>query len=250
MDKIEKRLQDIIDRFEQIESELCNENLTQEDLVKLSKERSDMVDLTQAISKKFEFQKQIPDLKVIIDENSDEELVTMAREELYEINGQLIQIDEQIKILLLPKSEEDRKNAMVEIRAGAGGEEAALFAGVLFKIYQKYAENQGWKTELMSISESNLDGFKEVVFSVIGKDVFSKLKYESGVHRVQRVPETESSGRIHTSTVTVAVLPEVDEIDIKIDEKELRIDVFRASGAGGQHVNTTESAVRITHIYV
>jgi peptide chain release factor 1 len=173
-------------------------------------------------------------------------LKEMAELELLEIKEKILDLETKIKIFMLPKDEADEKNAIIEIRAGTGGQEAAIFAGDLFSMYQKVATNNGWKTEVISISEGDAGGYKEIVFSVTGKNVFSKLKFESGVHRVQRVPKTETQGRVHTSAATVAVLPEAEEVDVKIDENELRIDVFRSSGPGGQSVNTTDSAVRIT----
>lgn len=187
-------------------------------------------------------------LEVIEDKSMDEELRELAQEELKELKEQKEELEGKLQILLLPKDPNDEKNVIVEIRGGAGGDEAALFAGDLFRMYTKYAEKQGWKVELLDANEPELGGFKEVVFSVIGSGAYSKLKFESGVHRVQRVPATETQGRIHTSTVTVAVLAEAEEVDVEIDEKDIKIDVYRASGAGGQHVNKTESAVRLTHI--
>ena len=172
----------------------------------------------------------------------------MAEQELNDIKNKIVDLESKIKIFMLPKDEADEKNAIIEIRAGTGGLEASLFASDLFEMYQKVSSNNKWKTEIINISNSEAGGFKEVVFSVSGKNVFSKLKFESGVHRVQRVPKTETQGRVHTSAATVAVLPEAEEVDIKIDENDLRVDVFRSSGPGGQSVNTTDSAVRITHI--
>ena len=186
--------------------------------------------------------------KILEDKSADKELKEMAELELNEIKEKIGEIETKIKIFMLPKDEADEKNAIIEIRAGTGGLEASLFAGDLFEMYQKVATNNGWKTEIISISDSDAGGYKEVVFSVTGKNVFSKLKFESGVHRVQRVPKTETQGRVHTSAATVAVLPEAEDVDVKIDENELRIVVFRSSGPGGQSVNTTDSAVRITHI--
>ena len=186
--------------------------------------------------------------KILEDNSAEKELREMAEQELNEIKNKIVDLENKIKIFMLPKDEADEKNAIIEIRAGTGGLEASLFAGDLFEMYQKVASNNKWKTEIINISNSDAGGFKEVVFSVSGKNVFSKLKFESGVHRVQRVPKTETQGRVHTSAATVAVLPEAEDVDIKIDENDLRVDVFRSSGPGGQSVNTTDSAVRITHI--
>lgn len=182
------------------------------------------------------------------DPETDDEMRSMAHDEIYAAKEQLPEQEKRLKILLLPKNAVDEKNAILEVRAGTGGEEAALFAAELFRMYEHYAAAQGWKFEMLSVNDTGIGGYKEASASITGKNVFERLKFESGVHRVQRVPETESSGRVHTSAATVAVLPEAEEVDLKIDEKDLKIDVYRASGAGGQHVNKTESAVRITHI--
>ena len=186
--------------------------------------------------------------EILHDKSADDELKEMAKMEMEELEEQIETIEEELKILLLPKDPNDDKNVFVEIRAGTGGDEAALFAADLFRMYARYAERQGWKVEMMSSNDIGVGGYKEVIFMISGRGAYSKLKYESGVHRVQRIPTTESSGRIHTSAATVAVLPEVDDVELEINENDLRIDVFRASGAGGQHVNMTDSAVRITHI--
>ncbi|MFZ5625894.1 MAG: peptide chain release factor 1 [Bacillota bacterium] len=190
----------------------------------------------------------IEEARAILAEKGDPEMMELARMELDELEEKLPELEQKLKILLLPKDPNDEKNVIMEIRAGAGGDEAALFAGDLFRMYTRYAERQGWRTEILSANESDLRGFKEVIFLVEGQGAYSQLKYESGVHRVQRVPVTESGGRIHTSTATVAVLPEAEEVDVHIDPNDLRIDVFCSSGPGGQSVNTTQSAVRITHI--
>jgi len=218
------------------------------EFMKLSREHSELDPLVSAWKT---YQKLLADLaqaKELADKESDGELRDLAREEAVALENQREAAEQQIKILLLPKDPNDGKNAILEIRAGTGGDEAALFAGDLYRMYLRYAERQGWKVDAMSQSEGTAGGMKEVICLIEGKDVFSKLKFESGVHRVQRVPETEAQGRIHTSAATVAVLPEAEEVDIKIDEKDLKIDTYRSSGAGGQHVNTTDSAVRITHI--
>lgn len=187
-------------------------------------------------------------MEVIEDKSMDDEFREMAQEELKDLKPQKEELEEKLQILLLPKDPNDDKNIIIEIRGGAGGDEAALFAGDLFRMYTKYAESQGWHCEIIDTNEPELGGFKEVIFSVDGENVYSKMKFESGVHRVQRVPATETQGRVHTSTVTVAVLPEMEDVDIEVNEKDLKIDTYRASGAGGQHINKTESAVRITHL--
>ena len=215
---------------------------------KLCKEHAELEILVNVYR---EYKKVIEDLaenKEMLNSESDKEMKEMLSEEISMLSQREKELENEIQILLLPKDPNDDKNVFVEIRGGAGGDEAALFAANLFRMYTRYAETQRWSTEIMSINETDIGGFKEVVFMIKGNGAYSKLKYESGVHRVQRVPDTESSGRIHTSTATVAVLPEVDDVEIEINEKDLRVDVFRASGNGGQCVNTTDSAVRITHI--
>lgn len=215
---------------------------------KLCKEHADLEVIVNAYR---EYKKVTEDLeadKEMLSEEKDKEMREMLQEEISSLNTQQEELEKQIQILLLPKDPNDDKNVFVEIRAGAGGDEAALFAANLFRMYTRYAENNRWAVEIMSANETDIGGFKEVVFMIKGHGAYSKLKYESGVHRVQRVPDTESSGRIHTSTATVAVLPEVDDVEIEINEKDLKIDVFRASGNGGQCVNTTDSAVRMTHL--
>jgi len=193
-------------------------------------------------------QAEFADLTLLAEDGGDPEMRALAQGELQAMKGRLPQLEQAVKVLLLPKDEADERNAILEVRAGTGGEEAALFASVLFRMYQRYAALRGWRFEVLDISETGLGGFKEASAAITGRNVFERLKFESGVHRVQRVPETEGSGRIHTSAATVAVLPEAEEVDIQIDEKDLRIDVFRSSGPGGQSVNTTDSAVRITHL--
>jgi len=215
---------------------------------KLCKEHAE---LENVVVKYREYKKVKEDIeadKELIKEEDDKELKEMLQEELKELEGSQVELEQELKILLLPKDPNDDKNVFVEIRGGAGGEEAALFAANLFRMYTRYAERHNWKVEPVSSNETDIGGFKEAVFMIKGTGAYSKLKYESGVHRVQRVPDTESSGRIHTSTATVAVLPEVEDVDVEINPNDLRIDVFRASGHGGQCVNTTDSAVRITHL--
>jgi peptide chain release factor 1 len=218
------------------------------EFLKLSREHAELDPLVAAWRS---YQKLLADLsqaKQMIEAESDGDLRDMAREEAKQLEAQRIEMEQQIKILLLPRDPNDGKNAILEIRGGTGGDEAALFAGDLYRMYTRFAERQGWKIEVMSMSEGASGGVKEVIVSIEGKDVWSKLKFESGVHRVQRVPATEAQGRIHTSAATVAVLAEADEVDVKINEADLKIDTYRSSGAGGQHVNTTDSAVRITHM--
>ena len=243
------KVKEIVVRYESLEKALSQTDIDKNTYVKNSKEYSSIGDI---ISEVKAYIKSIEDKeaseKIIQDKSADKELKEMAELEIQEINEKIEDLETKIKIFMLPKDEADEKNAIIEIRAGTGGLEASLFAGDLFEMYQKVASSNSWKTEIISISQSEAGGYKEVVFSVTGKNVFSKLKFESGVHRVQRVPKTETQGRVHTSAATVAVLPEAEEVDIKIDDNDLRIDVFRSSGPGGQSVNTTDSAVRITHI--
>ena len=243
------KLDGILERYDEIMEQLNDPNVVsdQNNFRKLMKEQSDLAPIVEAYKAYKEAKQTVEDSLMILDEESDEEMRELAKEEMNEAKEQITELEEKLKILLLPKDENDDKNVVVEIRGGAGGDEAALFAAELYRMYCMYAETQHWKTEMISVNENGLGGFKEVVFMINGQGAYSKLKYESGVHRVQRVPDTESSGRIHTSTATVAVLPEVDDVEIEINEKDLRIDVYRSSGNGGQCVNTTDSAVRITH---
>ncbi len=246
--KIEEKLSSVISRHEEIEA-LLSEPTDGQTFSKLSKELGELSPIVEAGT---QYKKALQDMSeaelLIKDSSTDEELKHFAEEEYYRLKHLIPEIEQKIKILLLPKDEADDKNAILEIRAGTGGEEAALFAADLFRMYEKYASLKGWKFEIEEINDTGIGGFKEAIATITGKEVFSRLKFESGVHRVQRVPETEASGRIHTSAATVAVLPEAEEVDIKIDEKDLRIDTYRSSGAGGQHVNKTDSAIRITHI--
>ncbi len=218
------------------------------EFAKLSREHADLDPLVTAWKAYEKLVSDLAQAKQMADAESDPELRELAKQEVGELEARRGTAEQELKILLLPKDPNDGKNAILEIRAGTGGDEAALFAGDLYRMYLRFAERQHWKVEVMSISEGTSGGMKEVICLVEGKDVFSKLKFESGVHRVQRVPETEAQGRIHTSAATVAVLPEAEEVDVKVDDKDLRVDVYRSSGAGGQHVNTTDSAVRITHL--
>ena len=244
------KLDKILRRHEELRDTLSGSHLSDPfEFVKLSKEYSDLVPVAEGITNLKNLENEINDLKALLnDKTTDKEMRELAEMELPELEARLPELEHAIKVLLIPKDADDERNAILEIRAGTGGEEAGLFASNLLRMYQRYAINNGWKFELLNSSESGLGALREASASISGKGVFSRLKFESGVHRVQRVPETEASGRIHTSAATVAVLPEAEDVDIHIDEKDLQIDVYRASGAGGQHVNTTDSAVRITHI--
>jgi peptide chain release factor 1 len=246
----EERLHQLVRRFEEMEARMSEAaDLSGEDFAALSKEYSDLTPIVAAARDLLQKREEMADLaEMIADGDTDADMKAMAEEEFRELKDLLPELDHRIQIQLLPKDAADDKNAILEIRAGTGGDEAALFAGNLFRMYQRLSDQHGWKVEVISANDSSVGGYKEVVANITGKGVFSRLKYESGVHRVQRIPETESGGRVHTSAATVAVLPEAEEVDVDIEEKDLRIDVYRASGAGGQHVNKTESAVRITHI--
>ena len=243
-----QKLNDILENFSNLEEKLNNLNSNNfSDYAKLSKEYSDLKPLIDRINQFFKFEKEAKDLdELLISE--DEEIKAEAINEKNILLEKKQKTEDEIKVLLIPKDSSDEKNAIVEIRAGTGGEEAALFASDLFRMYLKFSELHNWKCEVMDISETDHDGIKEVILNISGESVFGTLKFESGTHRVQRVPETESGGRIHTSAATVAVLPEASDIDVDVLEKDLRIDIFRSSGPGGQSVNTTDSAVRITHI--
>ena len=243
------KLEDLLIRFDEVLNELGEPGVTdnQERFQKLMKEQSDLQPIVDAYKEYKENKETIQDSLSMLEEEKDEEMREMLKEELSDAKKRVEELEHEIKILLLPKDPNDSKNVIVEIRAGAGGDEAALFAAEIYRMYVKYAESLRWKTEMMSLNENGIGGFKEVTFMIQGQGAYSRLKYESGVHRVQRVPETESGGRIHTSTITVAVMPEAEDVDVQIDEKDIRIDVMRASGNGGQCVNTTDSAVRLTH---
>lgn len=242
------KIHQLLSRFDAVESELSS-GPPSDKLISLSKEHSDLSPVVEMLKNILGAREEILELKEILnDKESDPEMMEMAKEELSDLEKSVPELEHDLQILLLPKDVADEKNAILEVRAGTGGDEAALFAGDLFRMYKRYAELNGWKVQTISGSASERGGFKEISATVTGKGVFAKLKYESGVHRVQRVPDTESGGRIHTSAATVAVLPEAEEVDVKIEDKDIRIDVFRASGPGGQSVNTTDSAVRITHL--
>jgi peptide chain release factor 1 len=245
-----EKLRKIKDRFDQVNEELADPAKLndREKMISLSKERMNLEPIVSAYEKYDQLISNINGNKEIIDTSSDKELTDLANSELKELLLQKETLEEEIKILLIPKDPNDDKSVIMEIRAGTGGEEAALFAGDLFRMYSRYSEVRGWKLELVDINETGLGGTKEVIFSINGQNVFGDLKFESGVHRVQRVPETEGSGRVHTSAATVAVLPEVEDVQIDINPNDLKVDVFRSGGAGGQNVNKVETAIRITHL--
>ena len=243
------KLEDIVLRLEEVLNQLSEPDVASdaERFRKLMKEQSDLTPIVEAYKEYKQNKQNIEESLAMLEEENDEEMRELAKEELNESKQKVEELEKTLKILLLPKDPNDDKNVIVEIRAGAGGDEAALFAAEIYRMYMHYAESQRWKVELVECEEIGIGGMKNVTFMIDGKGAYSKMKYESGVHRVQRVPETESGGRIHTSTITVAVMPEAEDVDIQIDEKDIRIDVMRASGNGGQCVNTTDSAVRLTH---
>ncbi|MCI8767202.1 MAG: peptide chain release factor 1 [Ruminococcus sp.] len=244
------RLEDLLIRYEEVMGELQEPDVANdtERFRKLMKEQSDLAPIVEAFKEYKQCRQNVEDSLVMLEEESDEEMRELAKEELNEAKARIEELERELKILLLPKDPNDDKNVIVEIRAGAGGDEAALFAAEIYRMYVHYAESRRWRPEMISLNENGIGGFKECVFMLTGQGAFSRLKYESGVHRVQRVPETESGGRIHTSTITVAIMPEAEEVDVELDMNDCKFDVFRASGNGGQCVNTTDSAVRLTHI--
>jgi peptide chain release factor 1 len=249
MDFIEK-LKEVKEKFEKINSQLSDSaiNSNQEKVIKLSKERRELIKIVNAYDEYNKVIKNIEGNTELIESGGDDELVEMAEEELTELKKQKDILEENIKILLIPKDPNDDKDVIMEIRAGTGGDEAGLFAADLLRMYSRYAEAKGWKEEIIDLNESGMGGIKEVVISLTGQAVYGELKFESGVHRVQRVPQTEASGRLHTSAASVVVMPEAEDVQIEIDQNDLRIDVYRSGGAGGQNVNKVETAIRITHI--
>lgn len=244
------RLETIIKEFDELTAKLADPEVLsdQDKLREIARKRSEMEELVEAVREYLRLDRELNDAREMLDAEHDEEMRDFLKKEVNELEEKLAAQEEEVKYLLIGKDPNDEKNVIMEIRAGAGGEEASLFAADLFRMYSRYAEDRGWKIEVLSTSESDMGGYKEIIFMVKGKGAYSRLKFESGVHRVQRVPVTESSGRIHTSTATVAVLPEIEDVDINIDPKDLKIDTYRSSGPGGQHVNVTDSAVRITHL--
>lgn len=240
---LDEKLNRVVSRHEELSDILAHD--PKADIAKLSKELSDLGPIVERI---LELKKARADLAEAEAMMADPDMRALAEEEVYALRDRLPELEREVRISLLPKDEADERNAILEVRAGTGGDEAALFAAELFRMYERYAAQHGWRFEVMEVNDTPIGGYKEAVATITGRDVFGKLKYESGVHRVQRVPETESGGRIHTSAATVAVLPEAQDVDVHIEEKDLRIDTYRSQGAGGQHVNTTDSAVRITHI--
>ena len=247
---LEGKLDRVVDRHKELERLLSEADASDSQAyAKLSKEYSDLTPVVETITALRSLRSESEDLGSLLDDSdTDVEMRSMAESELRDLKAREPEIEQQLQTMLLPKDAADARNAILEIRAGTGGDEAGLFAADLFRMYQRYAELRGWKVEVMNASNTGIGGYKEIIASISGRDVFARLKFESGVHRVQRVPETESSGRIHTSAATVAVLPEAEDVDIQIAENEMRIDTYRASGPGGQSVNTTDSAVRITHL--
>jgi peptide chain release factor 1 len=245
---LEEHLDQLLRRHAELRDALAGTGLAGADFAKSSKEYSELTPIVDGIDALRRAREEFASLTDLAQSSEDAELKALAEDELHGLRERLPALEQRVKLALLPKDADDERNAILEVRAGTGGDEAALFAAELFRMYQKYAALRGWRFEILDLSETGLGGFKEATASISGRDVFARLKFESGVHRVQRVPETEAAGRIHTSAATVAVLPEAEDVDIRIEERDLRIDVFRASGPGGQSVNTTDSAVRITHI--
>lgn len=249
MDYLEK-LKEIKEKFDAIEKQLSNPEFTadKKKMIELSKRRSELIDVVEAYKEYNKLLSNIQGNKEIVESSEESDLVELAEAELVEMEEQKIDLEDKIKILLIPKDPDDTKNVILEIRAGTGGDEAGIFANDLFRMYARFAELKGWKLEIMDINESTMGGIKEVVFGLSGNDIYGDMKFESGVHRVQRVPATEASGRLHTSAASVVVMPEAEDVEIELDMNDVRVDTYRASGAGGQHVNKTDSAIRMTHI--
>ncbi|MCH8556209.1 MAG: peptide chain release factor 1 [Balneolia bacterium] len=247
---MENKLEQLKSRYNELTTALSDPDVysDQKQFASMSKEHSDLKEIIDSYDRWLKVREDLQGNEELIDTESDPELLEMAKEELGGLKKELEELEQSIKMMLIPKDEEDARNAIVEIRAGTGGDEAAIFAGDLYNMYRRYADSMGWSMEVMDFSDAPKGGFKEIIFMLRGTDIFARMKWESGVHRVQRVPETESQGRVHTSAATVAVLPEAEEVDIQINPADLEFEAFRASGAGGQHVNTTDSAVRIRHI--
>ncbi|MBN7276227.1 peptide chain release factor 1 [Lactobacillus acetotolerans] len=250
MDKIMEQLEGLVAHYEELQEMMADPEVINDTkrYMKVSKEEADLREIVQKYKKYKADKKEIKDNKEIISGENDPDLVEMAKDEDEDLKKEISKLEDQIKILMLPKDPNDDNDIIMEIRGAAGGDEASLFAGDLFRMYEKYAERQGWKTSIIDSEPTEVGGYKRVAIMITGKKVYSKLKYENGAHRVQRIPATESQGRVHTSTATVAVMPEYKQVDIDIDPKDIRVDVYRSSGAGGQHVNKTSSAVRMTHI--
>jgi peptide chain release factor 1 len=242
------KLDRVVARHEELRHAMAAPDLDARQFAKLSKEYADLGPIVEAVGNLRKVKTELDELKAIMAEGGDPDMRALAESEFFVLKDRLPDLERQVQIMLLPKDAADEKNAILEVRAGTGGDEAALFAADLFRMYQRYAALHGWKFEIMELGDTGIGGYKEAIANISGRGVFARLKFESGVHRVQRVPDTEASGRIHTSAATVAVLPEAEDVDVKVDEKDLRIDVFRSSGPGGQSVNTTDSAVRITHL--
>ncbi|MGX9133132.1 peptide chain release factor 1 [Rummeliibacillus sp. JY-2-4R] len=244
------RLQAVEDRYEKLNELLSDPDVVSDSkkLAKYSKEQSDIHETVDVYREYKSAKEQLADAKEMLEEKLDAEMKEMVKEEVNDLEKQIVDFEERLRILLIPKDPNDNKNVIMEIRGAAGGDEAALFANTLFRMYSKYAETQGWKIEIMNANPTELGGYKEIVFMINGQGAYSKFKFESGAHRVQRVPETESQGRVHTSTSTVVVMPEAEEVELDLQDKDIRVDIYHSSGAGGQHVNKTASAVRMTHI--
>ena len=245
----EAKLDRVVERYEELRQAMTRPEIEPRHFAQMSKEFSDLAPVVDTVLALRRTRKELDELDAMMaDKSDDAEMRALAEGEYFALKQKLPDLERQLQVMLLPKDAADEKNAILEVRAGTGGEEAALFAADLFRMYQRYATIRGWKYEVMELAETGIGGYKEAIANISGRGVFARLKFESGVHRVQRVPDTEASGRIHTSAATVAVLPEAEEVDVRIDDKDLRIDVFRSSGPGGQSVNTTDSAVRITHL--